>query len=82
MTTEKPAAVLEENMRITATEKYQSDDVTMKNIAYGYMHGISYIQDMINRAFGQFREWDYYKADSLTPSDADKFYVSRISQVA
>ncbi len=40
LTTEKLAAVLEENMRITATEEYQSDDITMSNIAFGYMQGI------------------------------------------
>lgn len=81
LTTEKLAAVLEENMRIIATEEYQSDDITMKNIAFSYIQGISDIRDMISRAFGQFREWDYYKANSLTPSDADKFYTNRISQV-
>ncbi len=81
LTEEKLAAVIEENIRIIATEEYQADDLTMNQIAYSWMQGISDIRDLINRTFGRFREWNYYLINSLTPAVAPDFYERRISQL-
>ncbi len=72
-------AVLAENARIAATPEARSDDWHMTNIAYGWRQGIEPIRDLLNMAFADgFREFDFYRADSLTPDDAPMFYPNRV----
>lgn len=78
LTEEKLIAVIEENARIIAAEEYQSDTIQQSNIAYGWGQGISDIREMLNRAFCDFREYDYYRVNSLTAKDARSFYHNRI----
>lgn len=78
LTEEKLAAVIEENARIVATEEYQSDNVQLNNIAYGWRQGISDIRQLLVYAFCPFREYDYYRPDSLQPKEAECFYGNRI----
>lgn len=78
LTEEKITAVIEENARITATEEYQSNNVKMNDIAYGWRQGISDIRQLLVYAFCPFREYDYYRPDSLNPKDAGAFYANRI----
>ena len=70
--------VLEQNAAINASDEYQSKDVTENNKAYAKKQGFSDIRDMINRAFCSFREYDYYRADSVTTEEVKEFYNRRI----
>lgn len=77
---EKLRAVLTENMRINALPEAQSKDVVLNNIAYGMKQGFSDIRDLLNRAFADgFRDYDYYKADSLDKNKLGNFYQNRIT---
>lgn len=75
---EKISKVIEENTRIRTTPEALSDNVQKSNIAYGWGQGISDIRDLLNSSFAtRFREYDYYRADSLTKKDACNFYSNR-----
>ena len=69
--------VLEENNVINNSEEYLSKNVTENNIAYSRKQGFSDIKDMINKSFCDFQEYDYYRVDTVTPSEAGNFYSNR-----
>ena len=81
LTEEKLAEVIAENARINALPGYWGDDGWATDIGYGWKQGIDDINDMLCRAFGKFREYDYRIVDSLTPEDAGQFYERRILQL-
>ncbi|MDE5747213.1 MAG: ABC transporter permease [Acetatifactor sp.] len=71
--------VIAENLRIASMPEAQSDDLRDNNITYGRRQGIMEIRELLNRAFADgFRSYDYYRADTLTPEDAPKFYENRV----
>lgn len=71
--------VIAENLRIQSMPEAQSDSVQDSNITYGRGQGIMEIRVLLNCAFAdRFRSYDYYRADSLTPEDAPKFYENRV----
>lgn len=78
---EKIRAVIEENRRVNETPEAQSEDVQKQNIAYGWKQGLNEIRDLLVNAYGDFREYDYYRADSLTADDAKDFYSNRPKQL-
>ena len=78
LTEEKLAAVIRKHAAVVATPEYNSKDVTEMNIAYSWTQDYQDIRQMICRAFGEFRNYDYYKIDSLSPEDAADFYPNRI----
>ena len=73
--------VLEENALINNSEEYLSTDVIEKNKAYSKKQGFSDIREMINRAFGGFQEYNYYRADSVTPEEINSFYSRRTANL-
>lgn len=79
LTEETVAAVIEKNARIIATPEYNADDVARSNIAYGWMQDYRDIRNIINCAFCEFRTYDYYRINSLTPADAADFYPNRLA---
>lgn len=77
---EKLRHVIEENQRINETPQARSQDYMESNIAYGWKQGFDGIRSLLNESFARgFREYDYYRADSLSVEDAPKFYVNRIA---
>lgn len=75
---EKIRAVIAENLRVCNTPQALSRNVTGNNIAYGWKQGIMDIRDLLNYSYAAgFREYDYYRADSLTEDDAACFYENR-----
>ncbi len=78
LTEEKLAAVIRKHAAVIAAPEYNSRDVTEQNIAYSWTQDYQDIRQMICRAFGEFRSYDYYKIDSLSPEDAADFYPNRI----
>lgn len=77
---EKIRKVIEENQRIQNTPEALSQNVRESNIAYSWGQGIKEIRSLLNCSYADgFREYDYYKADSLTGEDAADFYQNRIT---
>ena len=75
------SGVVEENARINHSEEYLSDDVKENNKAFSKKQGFSDIRDMINRAFCGFRQYDYYRIDSISGEEVRSFYERRISNL-
>ncbi len=81
LTEDRIAQVITENDRINATPQAQSEDTQQQNIAYGWKQGFMDIRDLINYSFCAFREYDYFRVDSLNTSDAASFYTNRITSL-
>lgn len=81
LTEERLSEVIAENARIRALPGYMGDDGWATDMGYGWKQGIEDICDMLCRAFGKFREYDYRIVDTLVPEDAGKFYERRIEQL-
>ncbi len=76
---EKISKVIEENLRIQATPEALSNNTREINIVYSWGQGIEDIRKLLNASYAsRFREYDYYRADSLTKEDARNFYDNRI----
>lgn len=77
---EKVRQVIAENRRIRNSPEALSDELTEKEIAYSKGQGIGEIRNLLNCSFAEgFREYDYYRADSLSEEDAVRFYANRVS---
>jgi len=81
ITEEKLLRVFEQNAQINNSEEYLSNDVKENEKAYSKKQGFSDIRDMINRAFCGFRQYDYYRIDSLSEEEISTFYDRRISSL-
>lgn len=76
---ERIRQVIMENQRIHSMPEARSDNVRDSEITYGREQGIMEIRRLLNCSFSNgFREYDYYRTDSLTPEDAPAFYSNRI----
>lgn len=70
--------VIRENLRIESLPEAQTDNLRDSNITYGRKQGLMDIRQLLNYSFAAgFREYDYYRIDSLTPEDAPDFYANR-----
>ena len=73
------AKVIEENNRVNSSKEAQSDDFNENDKAYAEKQGFSTILDLISRAFSEYGDYDYYRADSVTAEEAKGLYRQRIS---
>lgn len=71
--------VIVENTKINQSDEYLSKDVSENNKAYAKKQGFSDIRDMINSAFGDFWEYDYYKVDSIKADEVGHLYERRVA---
>ena len=70
---------IEENQRIQSMPEAQSDNLRDSEISYSRGQGLLEIRNRLNSSFASgFREYDYYRMDSLTPEDAPDFYTNRV----
>ncbi len=68
-----------ENRKIRETPQARSTDTRENDIAYSWGQGVQNIRDLLNCSFAKsFRDYDYYRADSLSEADAPCFYENRI----
>ena len=75
--------VIRENRRIRESPEAQADNLRMNDIAYSRGQGIQEIRNLLNHSYADgFREYDYYRADSLTEEDAASFYTNRVKLLA
>lgn len=71
--------VIEENNKISQTPEAQSDDFQENDKAFHKKQGFQEIRNLLNYAYAEgFRDYNYFRADSLKPEDASKFYENRI----
>lgn len=76
---EKLKLIIQENGRINELPESKSADIIQNEIAYSQKQGFHDIRDLLNYAYAVgFREYNYFKADSLKADDAGKFYTNRI----
>ncbi|MCI9619617.1 MAG: ABC transporter permease [Dorea sp.] len=74
----KISQVIAENWRIRNSPEALAQDITQNEIAYSRGQGIKEIRELLNCAYAKgFREYDYYRADSLTEEMAADFYKNR-----
>ena len=73
--------VVEENAHISNSDEYLSNDTKENNKAFSKMQGFYDIRSIINRAFCSFRQYDYYRIDSISEDEVRSFYERRISNL-
>ncbi len=70
--------VIAENRRIEETPEAASENLREKEMVYGWKQGFREIRDLLNVSYAKaFREYDYYRADTLTEEEAVHFYENR-----
>lgn len=73
------ADIIRELNRIAATPEARSEDYQQRDIAFGWKLGVKPVRDMLYRTFSPgLQDFDYYLADSLSPSVAGEFYSRRV----
>ena len=71
--------VLEENRTINNSKEALSDDIEEQDKAYAKKQGISSIIDVINCAFSEYRDYNYFAADNVADDEVKTIYEKRIS---
>lgn len=71
--------VIAENRRINNSDEAQSDDIAKQDQAFSEKQGILGILDVINSAWSDYRDYNYFAADSVSEDDVNKLYEKRIS---
>ena len=73
------ADIIRELNRIAATPEYQSDDYKQNDIAFHWRMGIDPVRYLLYRTFSPgLKDFNYYIAESLSPSVAGEFYSRRV----
>ena len=71
--------VIQKNKEIINSEEALSDNIQEQNKAYSKKQVISGIIDVINNAFSEYRDYNYYAADSVSSEEVKNVYKKRIS---
>ena len=71
--------VIAENRRINNSDEAQSDDIAKQDQAFSEKQGILGILDVISSAWSDYRDYNYFAADSVSEDDVNKLYEKRIS---
>lgn len=71
--------VLEENKNINNSKEALSDNIEEQDKAYAKKQGISSIIDVINYAFSEYRDYNYFAADNVSDDEVETIYERRIS---
>lgn len=81
LTNGKLQEVIRANNEVNQSYEAKSDDINDNNIAFGKKQEFEDIRMLLNYAFSDFQNYDYYGADSLKPEDAEKFYGRRVENL-
>ncbi len=73
---------LRQNALVNSSEEYLSQNVQENNKAYAKKQGFSDIRKLISCSFCDFREYDYYRADSIREEEIGQFYENRTLHLA
>lgn len=71
--------VIEANTAVNASPEAQSNDIQENNKAAAMGQGISDIREMINLAFGEIDNYDYYRINNVSEDEVGSFYEQRIA---
>ena len=72
-------SIIRELNRIAGTPEYQSDDYEQNDIAFHWRMGVEPVRTMLYRTFSPgLQNFNYYLAESLSPSVAGEFYSQRV----
>ena len=71
--------VIQENTAVSTSPEAQSDDIQENNKAAAMGQGISDIREMINLAFGEIDNYDYYRINSVSEDEVGSLYEKRIA---
>lgn len=71
--------VIEANTAVNASPEAQSNDIQENNKAAAMGQGISDIREMINLAFGEVDNYDYYRINNVSEDEVGSFYEQRIA---
>lgn len=71
--------VINENDAINNSSEAQSDDIAEQDKAYAKKQGFLTIIDVINYAFSDYRDYNFYAIDSVSSEDAQNVYENRIT---
>lgn len=71
--------VIQANAAVNASSEAQSDDIQENNKAVANEQAFSDIREMINLAFGELDNYDYYKIDSVSEDEVGSLYEQRIA---
>ena len=71
--------VIEANAAVNSSPEAQSDDIQENNKAAAKGQGFADIREMINLAFGEIDNYDYYRINSVSEDEVGSLYEQRIS---
>lgn len=72
-------SIIRELNRIGATPEYNSDEYNQRDIAFHWRMGVEPVRTMLYRTFSPgLQDFNYYIAESLSPSVASRFYSQRV----
>ena len=72
-------SVIQENTAVGTSPEAQSDDIQENNKATAMGQGISDIREMINLAFGEIANYDYYRINNVSEDEVGSLYEQRIA---
>lgn len=72
-------SVIQENTAVSTSPEAQSDDIQENNKATAMGQGISDIREMINLAFGEIDNYDYYRINNVSEDEVGSLYEQRIA---
>lgn len=75
------AAVVRENAAINNSPEALSEDISEQDKAYARKQGMSDIAQIVNSAFSEWRDYNYYAIDNVSEQEAGTVYERRISNL-
>lgn len=74
-------AVVRENEAVNRSPEFQSDNIEELDKAYARKQGFSGIAELINNAFSEWRDYDYFAIDNVSSEEAKSVYARRVSNL-
>lgn len=71
--------VIAENRKINNSDEAQSDDIAKQNQAFSEKQGILGILNVINSAWSDYRDYNYFASDNVSEEEVKEVYEKRIS---
>jgi ABC-type transport system involved in multi-copper enzyme maturation permease subunit len=73
--------VIKEKAQINNSKEALSDDIQEQNKAYAKTQGISGITGLINNAFSDWRDYNYFAVNNVSEEEVKQVYEKRISSL-
>lgn len=73
--------VVQENQRINQLPEARSEDIQEQDKAYAKKQGISVISSLINDAYSEWRDYNFFAIDNVSKEEAKQVYEKRVSSL-